>query len=131
DVNLNHVVDPGETDPNLWDTDGDGLSDGAERAAGSNPLDPFDPPRAAPIRTATATPPPTATPIATATPVPTTAATPIPGSDLTGLGAIIARVTAPTGSGNHSLEVIRDGDTPPVGFVDPLRQYDTFDGANT
>jgi hypothetical protein len=131
DVNLNHVVDPGETDPNLWDTDGDGISDGAERAAGTNPLDPFDPPGARPIRTATATPPPNVTPTATATVTPTTTATPIPGSDLTALAAIIARVTAPTGSGNHSIEVIRDGDMPPVGLVDPLRQYDTFDGANT
>ena len=48
-------------------------------------------------------------------------------SDLTQLGAIIARVTAPTGAGNPDIEVIRDGDMPPDGDF-PLRQYDTFDG---
>ena len=48
-------------------------------------------------------------------------------SDLTQLGAIIARVTAPTGAGNPGIEVIRDGDMPPDGDF-PLRQYDTFDG---
>ncbi len=31
DLNNNGVVDPGETDPENWDTDGDGLSDGLER----------------------------------------------------------------------------------------------------
>jgi cysteine-rich repeat protein len=50
---------------------------------------------------------------------------------LTQLGAIVARVTSPTGTGNKNLEVIRDGDTPPVGNTDSSRQYDTYDGANT
>jgi hypothetical protein len=31
------------TDPFLWDTDGDGHSDGAELSMGSDPNDPFDP----------------------------------------------------------------------------------------
>jgi len=31
DLNNNGVVDPGETDPENWDTDGDGLSDGLEQ----------------------------------------------------------------------------------------------------
>jgi hypothetical protein len=35
-----------------------------------------------------------------------------------------------SGSGNKSLEVIRDGDMPPAGTNDPKRQYDTFDGRN-
>ena len=51
--------------------------------------------------------------------------------NLTHLGTVVARVTAPTGSGNKSLEVIRDGDKPPVGSTDSSRQYDTWDGANT
>ena len=76
--------------------------------------------------------PPLATATATAAPQPTATATPGPvGSDVTGGATIIAKITSPTGSGNHSLEVIRDGDIPPVGTNDPLRQYDTFDGANT
>jgi len=48
--------------------------------------------------------------------------------DLTHTGIIIAAVTVPTGSGNKNIEVIRDGDKPPVGNTDSLRQYDTFDG---
>jgi cysteine-rich repeat protein len=51
--------------------------------------------------------------------------------NLTRLGTIVARVTAPTGTGNKSLEVIRDGDKPPVGNTDSARQYDTWDGVNT
>jgi cysteine-rich repeat protein len=62
-------------------------------------------------------------------PTPTPTAT--PGLNLALQGTIIARVTAPTGSGNKSLEVIRDGDKPPVGNGDSTRQYDTWDGANT
>ncbi|MCB9528231.1 MAG: hypothetical protein H6701_07555, partial [Myxococcales bacterium] len=42
DTNGNGVVDPGETDPNNPDTDGDGLLDGVERN-GDNPTDPLDP----------------------------------------------------------------------------------------
>ena len=48
--------------------------------------------------------------------------------NLTQTGSIIARVTAPTGSGSRNLEVIRDGDLPPVGSNDPRRQYDTYTG---
>jgi len=55
---------------------------------------------------------------------------PNPIRDLTQLGTIIARVTQPTGGGNKNLAVIRDGDNPPVGSTDLLRQYDTFDGKN-
>jgi len=40
DTDLDGVVDPGETSPDLADTDSDGLSDLQEGAAGSNPLDP-------------------------------------------------------------------------------------------
>ena len=64
-------------------------------------------------------------------PAPTPSVTPTPGPNLALQGTIIARVTAPTGSGNKSLEVIRDGDKPPVGNGDSSRQYDTWDGANT
>ncbi len=49
---------------------------------------------------------------------------------LTQTGTIIARITAPTGMGSKNLEVIRDGDLPPVGTVDTRRQYDTFSGGN-
>jgi cysteine-rich repeat protein len=51
--------------------------------------------------------------------------------NLTPLGAIVARVTAPTGGGNHNIEVIRDGDKPPLGNADSNRQYETYDGNNT
>jgi hypothetical protein len=64
----------------------------------------------------------------------TTAATPgwAPGDvDLTALGTIIARVTSPQGGGSKDIEVIRDGDLPPVGSASSSRQYDTFDGVNT
>ncbi len=43
--------------------------------------------------------------------------------------AIIARVTAPSGSGS-GLSVIGDGDKPPVGSTQSTRQYDSWDGAN-
>ncbi len=78
--------------------------------------------------TRTATPAPTATLTGTATPAPT--ATSVAG-DLTALGSIIARVPVATGSGNKDLEVIRDGDMPPVGTRDAKRQYDTNDGKNS
>jgi len=48
--------------------------------------------------------------------------------NLTQIGTIIARVTSPIGGGNHNLEVIRDGDKPPVGTTDSSRQYDTYSG---
>lgn len=93
----------------------------------------------APTPGATDVPDPTDTP--TDTPVPSDTPTPIatatPGAqsnglfaDLTQLGTIIARVTAPTGGGNHNIEVIRDGDWPPPGNTQSSRQYDTFDGLN-
>ncbi len=78
---------------------------------------------------ATQTPIPTLTSGVTGTPVPTSAATPSI-VDLSMLGTIIARVTAPTGGGNHAIEVIRDDDMPPAGSLDSSRQYDTYDGAN-
>ncbi len=94
---------------------------------------------AAPIATETAVPIatepplPTRTATRTATPAPsatpTTFATPADG-DLTHLGSIIARVAIATGSGSKDLEVIRDGDMPPVGTHAPRRQYDTNDGRN-
>ena len=64
--------------------------------------------------------------------LPTPTPTVTPGTvNLAPLGTIVARVTAPTGTGNKSLEVIRDGDKPPVGTADSTRQYDTYDGPNT
>jgi arylsulfatase A-like enzyme len=39
DANRNGLVDPGETDPDNPDTDGDGTSDGVELKSGTNPLD--------------------------------------------------------------------------------------------
>ncbi len=49
-------------------------------------------------------------------------------SDLTHVGTIIAKITAPTGGGNHNIEVIRDGDMPPVGTIASNREYDTYTG---
>jgi hypothetical protein len=37
DVNLNRIVDPGETDPNNPDTDGDGVRDGQDKCQGTAP----------------------------------------------------------------------------------------------
>lgn len=54
--------------------------------------------------------------------------TPTPTPNLTQTGSIIARITAPIGMGSKNLEVIRDGDMPPVGTVDTRRQYDTYNG---
>ncbi len=51
---------------------------------------------------------------------------PVP--NLTQTGTIIAKITAPTGGGNHNPEVIRDGDMPPIGNTDSSRQYDTYSG---
>jgi hypothetical protein len=50
------------------------------------------------------------------------------GADLTAAGAIIARVTAPTGSGSRNIEVIRDGDLPALAIDANQRQYDTYTG---
>jgi glucose/arabinose dehydrogenase/PKD repeat protein len=50
------------------------------------------------------------------------------GPDLSSEGKPIARVTAPTGSGSRDLDVLRDGDLPPVGAVANQRQYDTYNG---
>ncbi len=63
----------------------------------------------------------------TSTPAPlTVTATAVP--NLTQTGTIIARVMAPIGGGNKNLEVIRDGDMPPVGSKDSSRQYDSYSG---
>ena len=51
-----------------------------------------------------------------------------PIANLTQTGSIIARITQPTGGGNKNLEVIRDGDKPPVGTNDSSRQYDSYSG---
>jgi hypothetical protein len=44
DANSNGIVDPGETDPNNPDTDGDGYLDGYEEDQGSDPNDPSSTP---------------------------------------------------------------------------------------
>ena len=98
-------------------------------------------PTTMPIPTTPPTPLPSATQPVQATIVPTAVptvpsvpiavATPIPLADLTMTATIIARVTAPTGGGNHDIEVIRDGDRPPAGSWDSSRQYDTYDGSHT
>lgn len=82
------------------------------------------------VPTATEVPTATATPASTGTATPTAVATPT-GDDLTALGSIIARVPIATGSGSKDLEVIRNGDQPPVGTRDAKRQYDTNDGKNS
>ena len=61
----------------------------------------------------------------------TAAPNPDPAQNLANLGTIIARVTAPTGSGSRNLGIIRDGVKPAVGSTSSLLQYDTYDGANT
>ena len=45
DANCNGVLDNGETDPTLLDTDGDGTDDLVEGVAGTNPTDPNDNPQ--------------------------------------------------------------------------------------
>jgi hypothetical protein len=48
--------------------------------------------------------------------------------DLTPSATIIALITNPTGVGNHNIEVIRDGNYPPVGSTDSSQEYDTYTG---
>ena len=84
--------------------------------------------------TPTVSPTPTLTPLRTATATVAGAPTPTPtavGNDLTTLGSIVARVTNPIGGGNKNIEVIRNGDFPPLGSTDSAREYDTWDGVNT
>jgi len=55
--------------------------------------------------------------------------------DITASGTIVARVFSlnppgPTGGGNHDPQIIRDGDTPPLGNDDSARQFDTFHGGD-
>ncbi len=52
------------------------------------------------------------------------------GGDLTDVGTIIAAVPNPVSGGNPDSEIIRDDDIPPVGTIDSLRQFDTWNGAN-
>jgi hypothetical protein len=49
DVNLNGLVDPGETDPGDDDSDDDGWTDGAEISAGTDPLDALSLPPSVPL----------------------------------------------------------------------------------
>jgi PKD repeat protein len=51
--------------------------------------------------------------------------------NLAGRGRITAKVTSPRGSGNRSLEIIRDGQFGPVGSSSNALQYDTFTGSLT
>ncbi|MDB5870386.1 MAG: Kelch domain protein [Polaromonas sp.] len=52
-------------------------------------------------------------------------------ADLTSIGTIIAKITAPQGGGSRNLQIIRDGVTPAVGSTNSSTQYDTYDGPNT
>ncbi len=86
----------------------------------------------------------TATDLATGGPVAVTVFTPAPGggssapltftvrqavaANLSQSGTIIARIMNPVGGGNKNIEVIRDGDLPPVGTNDSFRQYDSYSG---
>jgi hypothetical protein len=82
DTNLSLTRDSGETDRLRSDSDGDGTNDGAEVAAGTDPLDPNSRPGATrtptPVRTATPTPTRTATPVRTTTRTATRTSTPQP-----------------------------------------------------
>ncbi|MDB4989790.1 MAG: sugar dehydrogenase, partial [Myxococcaceae bacterium] len=49
-------------------------------------------------------------------------------TNVASMGSPIALVTAPTGQGNHSIEVIRDGIKPAVGSAVNTTQYDTYNG---
>lgn len=51
--------------------------------------------------------------------------------DITAAGTPIAFITNPSGTGNHNLEVIRDGITPPAGSTNAQEQYDTYNGGGT
>ena len=56
---------------------------------------------------------------------------PGPGQNLTALGTIIAKITAPLGGGSRNIQIIRDGVTPAAGSAPGWTdQYDTWDGAN-
>ena len=53
------------------------------------------------------------------------------GTDLSALGGeIITLVMTSAGASNPDINVIRDGDLPPAGSLELLRNYDTFDGLN-
>ena len=51
--------------------------------------------------------------------------------DITAHGTPIALITAPSGGGNWSLDVIRDGVFPAVGTTNSAQQYDTYTGDPT
>jgi glucose/arabinose dehydrogenase len=48
--------------------------------------------------------------------------------NLASSGTPVALVTAPTGGGNHNIEIIRDGEKPAVGSASSAQQYDTYSG---
>ncbi|MCG8604604.1 DNRLRE domain-containing protein, partial [bacterium] len=51
--------------------------------------------------------------------------------DITEHGTPVALITNPSGRGNLSIEIIKDGIFPAVGSDDPSRQYDTEDGSHS
>ncbi len=140
-------VDVYQTDPMRSDTDGDGFADGDEISAGSDPKESASNPDLPDCGLAagcgsTDGPPPApgcgdgvigpgeeCEPPGTSTCL--TNCTLRPLVDVTQQAAIVARVTKPLGGGSRDLEVIRDGDKPPLNHYSSSRQYDTWDGTNT
>jgi hypothetical protein len=141
DANLNLTRDAGETDRLRADTDGDGTSDGAEFAAGSDPLDPASRPgqptptrtatavrtatrTSTPTQTATQSPTPTLTATRTATPIPTHTPSPTATPARTATGtATPLRTTTPlrTATPEPTATPVRSGTTTPAQTATAVR----------